>query len=66
MKKEGYFWTCRGEGAIVLHDLLGYKIANDEKLATGSTNLEKIRDGLRKNEVNYIVVEDGEVIEKWG
>ena len=26
LKKEGYFWTCHGESAITLSELLGYEL----------------------------------------
>jgi len=65
IKREGAFWTCRGESAETLSELLGYRLGgSDANPMTGSPNLDPITDGLRENRISYIVVEDGDIIEK--
>lgn len=65
VKKEGAFWTCRGESAETLSELLGYRLGgSDASPVTGSPNLDPITEGLRENAISYIVVEDGVVIEE--
>ena len=65
VKREGAFWTCRGESAETVSELLGYRLGgSSEKPVTGSPNLDPITEGLRDNAVSYIVVEDGMIIEQ--
>ncbi len=65
VKREGAFWTCRGESAETVSDLLGYRLGGGaDKPVTGSPNLEPITEGLRDNAVSYIVVEEGMIIEQ--
>lgn len=65
VKRKGAFWTCRGESAITLSKLLGYRLGGSgEKPVTGSPHLEPITEGLRDNLVDYIVVVNGNIIER--
>ncbi len=65
VKKEGAFWTCRGESAETLSELLGYRLGGSpDNPVTGSPNLDPIVEGLKENAVSYIVVEDGMIIEQ--
>lgn len=65
IKKEGAFWTCRGDSAETINKILGYKLGgNPDKPVTGSPNLEPMVDGLNRNRINYFVVEDGEIIDQ--
>lgn len=65
VKKEGAFWTCRGESAETVSDLLGYRLGGStDKPVTGSPNLEPITEGLRANAISYIIVEDGMIVEQ--
>ncbi len=64
IKKEGYFWTARGESAKKLNELLGYKLGGSERRpVTGSPNLKTITDGLRGRNISYLVVEDDKIKE---
>ncbi len=64
IKKEGAFWTCRGESAVTVSQLLGYRLGGSgENPVTGSPRLEPITEGLRENFVDYIVVDNGAIIE---
>ena len=63
IKKEGAFWTCRGESAETINEILGYRLGGSlEKPVTGSPNLDPMVDGLDRNQISYIVVEDDEII----
>lgn len=65
LRKEGYYYTARNESAQVLHDLLGYKLGiSGQNLMTGSPVLQPVVDALVFNKINYIVIEDGEIIDK--
>lgn len=65
VKKEGSFWTCRGESAKTLSYLLGYNLGGKpDNPVTGSPNLSPIVRGLRENDISYIVVEDDEIIDE--
>ena len=65
VKREGAFWTCRGESAETVSELLKYRLGgSSEKPVTGSPNLNPITEGLRDNAVSYIVVEDGMITEQ--
>ena len=66
IKKEGFYWTTRDESAEVLHDQLGYKIGESFGHAvTGSPKLEAITDALKKARIQYIAVEDGEIVDSY-
>ena len=63
IKKEGAFWTCRGESAETINEILGYRLGGSlEKPVTGSPNLDPMVDGLDRNQISYIVIEDDEII----
>lgn len=65
IKKEGAFWTCRGDSAETVKEILGYKLGgNPDKPVTGSPNLDSMVDGLNRHQISYIVVEDGEIIDQ--
>lgn len=64
VKREGAFWTCRGESAVTLSSVLGYNLGGSgNKPVTGSPKLEPIVDGLKHNAISYIVVDNGEMID---
>ena len=65
IKKEGAFWTTRGESAEVLSRVLGYKLGGKPgNYITGSPTLDPIISGLNHHEINYIVIEDGEIVDQ--
>lgn len=65
IKKEGAFWTTRGESAEVLNRILGYKLGgNPDNPITGSPTLDPIIYGLSRHEINYVVIEDGEIVDQ--
>ena len=65
IKKEGAFWTTRGESAEVLSRVLGYKLGGKPgNYVTGSPAIEPIVHGLSSHEINYIVIEDGEIVDQ--
>ena len=65
IKKEGAFWTTRGESAEVLSRVLGYKLGGKPgNYVTGSPSIEPIVHGLSNHEINYIVIEDGKIVDQ--
>ncbi|MBR1471425.1 MAG: UvrD-helicase domain-containing protein [Lachnospiraceae bacterium] len=65
IKKEGYFWTCRGEPAVIVNRLLGYRLGGSpSNPVTGSPNLDALVAGLVRNGESYVVIVDGEVIDE--
>jgi len=65
IKKEGAFWTCRGDSAEMVSEILGYRLGgNPDKPVTGSPNLDPMVDGLNHHHISYIVVEDGDIIDQ--
>ncbi len=65
IKKEGAFWTTRGESAEVLSRVLGYKLGGKSgNYVTGSPSIEPIVHGLSNHEINYIVIEGGEIVDQ--
>lgn len=64
IKREGAFWTCRGDSAKILSEVLGYKLGGSaDRPVTGSPNPEPILYALNAHKISYIVVENGEIIE---
>ena len=65
IKKEGAFWTTRGESAEVLSKVLGYRLGGKPgNYMTGSPMIEPIVHGLSNHAINYIVIEDGEIVDQ--
>ncbi len=65
IKKEGYFWTCRGESAKTINELLGYQlIGNPANPKAGCPSLQAIVHGLSSSGIGYIAVEDGKIVEQ--
>ena len=65
IKREGAFWSCRGESARIISRIMGYRLnENSASPFTGSPNLDAMVTGLNRNGENYIVVEDGEIIDQ--
>ena len=65
IKKEGAFWTTRGESAEVLNEILGYNLGgNPDNPMTGSPSLDPIIAGLNAHRINYIAIEDGQIIDR--
>lgn len=66
IKREGYFFTCRGESAETVSSLLGFNLGESAgKPVTGCPRLEPITEGLRSAGVSFIVVEDGEITDQY-
>lgn len=64
IRKEGYFYTTRNDGAEIVGKLLNYNVAEtDSGLITGSPALYKMTGALRLNKYNYVVIEKDTVIE---
>lgn len=65
IRQEGDFYRCRGESAKTVNRVLGYRLGGDPGYpVTGTQNLEVMLMKLNKNEVSYIVIEDGEIVDQ--
>lgn len=62
----GFFYMAWGRAAEVLNEILNYTLAYTKKgvAYTGGTSLEIIEDALQSNNINYVVIERGRVVEK--
>lgn len=61
IKKEGYFWTCRGESAKRIHEIMNYKLVGAK---TGSPYLDRMVNALKIRKINYIVIDGSRAIDK--
>ena len=62
IRKEGFFYTARGEYAEILHELLGYKIGYFGNIkVTGSPKIETIEEVLIANQIDFIVIVKNEI-----
>ena len=65
VKKMGYYYSSYGNSALILNELLGYKLVYTSKnnLAyTGGTSRTKIEEALQSANISYIVVESEEIV----
>ena len=65
--KEGCFYSSHNNSAQVINRELGYKLAEDifGRITTGGPDLDKITKGLTKEGYSFVVVEDGEITQKY-
>ena len=67
IRKEGVFYTVRGEGALVCHNFFGFKCwkTSDEidSVSTGfvEANLPEVCNKLSEEAISYIVIVHGEI-----
>ena len=64
VKKEGAFFTVRGDSARVVGDITEFNVSNGSNPITGSPIKEGITEALIDNQINYIVVFDDEIVEQ--
>ena len=64
VKKEGLFFTLRGNSAKVVGDITELNISDGPNPVTGSPSKEGITEALVNNQINYIVVIDDEIVEQ--
>ncbi len=63
--REGESWVCRGESALTLHKLLGYSLRKTRwGQVAGASSLERLLQSLEYQDLPYVVIEDGVVIEQ--
>lgn len=62
----GFFYMAWGRAAEVLNEILNYTLAYTKKgvAYTGGTSIEIIEDALQSNNINYVVIDRGRVVEK--
>ncbi len=65
IRKEGYYYSARNESAEILHDLLKYCLGNqgENTVITGCPVVEPIINALEKAQLNYVIIENNEIIE---
>ena len=64
IKKEGAFWTTRGESAKTLAEVSNFRLGGiPDRPVTGSPNLDGIMNVLDRNDIKYIVVENEEIVD---
>lgn len=64
IRKEGYFYTVRDDAAELISGLVGYKTGKAYgHIVTGSPSLKKILVALEDSEINYIIIEDNQIVE---
>ncbi len=67
LMRTGFFYSAWSRAAEVLNEVLGYKLVLSARRNipyTGGTSLDIILDSLERNCINYLVIEDGEIIDK--
>ncbi|MBP7332468.1 MAG: hypothetical protein KBA08_09230 [Firmicutes bacterium] len=65
--KEGFFYSAHNASAQVLNRELEYKLAEDmfDRLSTGGPDIDKITGILTAEDYSFIVVEAGEITQKY-
>ncbi len=65
--KEGFFYSAHNKSAAVLNRILDYALAEDylDRISTGGPNYEKISSALEEEGVSFILVEGGELVERF-
>lgn len=65
--KEGYFYSAHNNSALVLNRVLDYALGKDAfgRLSTGCPVYEKIANALQEEGVSFILVESGELVERF-
>lgn len=64
VKKEGAFFTVRGESARMLGNISDFNLSNGKNPVSGSPKLERVTKYLIAKEINYIVVINNEITEE--
>ncbi len=64
VKKEGLFFTVRGNSARVVGDITELNVSEGSNPVTGTPNKARITEALINNQINYIVVVDDEIVEQ--
>ena len=67
LRKEGFFYTGRNDTALLLNDILGYKLYEDAggNTCTGGPDIDKIETTLTRNNISYIVIEKQKIISQY-
>lgn len=66
--KSGIFYECFNDDISIMYSLFSYKIKNNGNnyvVGFPSSSLTKVLNTLEKNRINYIIIEDNSVVDKY-
>ena len=66
--KSGIFYECFNDDISIMYSLFSYKIKNNGSnyvVCFPSSSLTKVLNTLEKNKINYIIIEDNSVVDKY-
>lgn len=66
--KSGIFYECFNDDISIMYSLFSYKIKNNGSnyvVGFPSSSLTKVLNTLEENKINYIVIEDNSVVDKY-
>ena len=64
VRKEGFFYTVRGEGAVIVGQISNYDVSDSSNPITGTPVLEQLTELLKEKRINYAVIVDNQIVEK--
>lgn len=64
VRKEGFFYTVRGEGAVIVGQISNYDVSDSSNPITGTPVLEQLTELLKEKRINYVVIVDNQIVEK--
>ena len=56
-RKNGKFYNCVGDDALILNYLFNYKIVND-KVGFPETAMNKVFSAIENNKISYVIIEN--------
>ena len=66
--KSGIFYECFNDDISIMYSLFSYKIKNNGNnyvVGFPSSSLTKVLNTLEKNKINYIIIDDNSVVDKY-
>lgn len=66
--KSGIFYECFNDDISIMYSLFSYKIKNNGNnyvVGFPSSSLTKVLNTLEKNKINYIIIDDNSVVNKY-
>lgn len=66
--KSGIFYECFNDDIGIMYSLFSYKIKNNGSnyvVGFPNSSLSKVLNGLEENKINYIVIEDNNIVDKY-
>ena len=62
--KRVFFYTVRGEGAVIVGQISNYDVSDSSNPITGTPVLEQLTELLKEKRINYAVIVDNQIVEK--